>query len=71
MSLEYERFCKFEIPLFCFKTGKLVISPRFFLFEQTLADLTISFIVKYTVHKRCFVGLANGVACFCSSTFTF
>ena len=46
---------------------KLVISQRSFLFEQTLADLAISFILKNTVHKRCFADLAN-VAGFCSST---
>ena len=49
---------------------KLVISPRFFLFEQTLADLAISFILLNTAHKRRFADLAN-VASFCSSTFTF
>ena len=49
---------------------KLVISPRFFLFEQTLADLVISFILYYIVHKRGFADLAN-LASFCSSTFTF
>ena len=48
---------------------KLVISPRFFLFEQTLADLVISFTL-YIVHKRGFADLAN-LASFCSSTFNF
>ena len=43
--LDMLEFANSKIYLFTFKTRKPVISPRFFLLEQTLDHLAISFIL--------------------------